>query len=136
MKIGAFGDIVFEVSDEVVRTFKEFQKSTPSRWAVHGVMGGYPKAEFIGPGQKSITLPVTLNALFLGGRTIEEEVDLLEEMADSGQVSTLVIAERICGKYYLDDVSQTTSHFGGKGEATVCEITLSLKHYAEDVALP
>jgi phage protein U len=131
MKIGAFGDIVFEVSDSVIRTFKEFQKTTPARWAVHNILGHDPVAEFVGPGQKEISLPVTLNALFLGGKTIEDEVAAIEKMSDEGSVGTLVIGEQVIGKFYLDNINETVSRFGGKGEFTHAEITLSLKQYAE-----
>lgn len=134
MKIGAFGDIVFEVSDTVARTFRDFQKTVQARWAVHNILGHEPVAEFIGPGQKEISLPVTLNALFLGGKPIEDELAGIEKMADDGAVGTLVIGDRVIGKFYLDSVSETVSHFGGKGEFTHAEVTLSLKEYAERMA--
>jgi phage protein U len=131
LKVGAFGDIVFEVSDTVIRTFRDFQKTVPARWAVHDVLGSEPIAEFIGPGQKEISLPVQLNALFLNGRTIEEELEIIETMADTGAVGILVIGDTVIGTYYLDNVGESVSRFGGKGEFTVAEVTLSLKHYAE-----
>jgi phage protein U len=131
MKVGAFGNIAFEVSDSIIRTFKDFQRTAPARWAVHSILGHEPVAEFIGPGQKEVSLPITLNALFLGGRTIEEEIEALEGMLDSGQVGTLVIGERVLGKFYLDSIGEAVSHFGGRGEFTHAEVTLSLKHYAE-----
>ena len=131
MKVGAFGSVVFEVSDTVIRTFKDFQRTVPARWAVHEVLGTEPRAEFIGPGQKTITLPVQLNALFLDGKTIEEELEIIEGMAESGTVETLIIGDTIIGKYYLDNLNESVSHFGGHGEFTVAEVTLSLKHYAE-----
>jgi phage protein U len=131
MKVGAFGDIVFEVSDSVIRTFKDFEKTVPARWAVHSVIGFEPVAEFIGPGQKEIKLPIQLNALFLGEKTIEEEMEIIEEIANTGMVGILVIGDLIFGKYYLDNVGESVSHFGGRGEFAVAEVTLSLKHYAE-----
>jgi phage protein U len=131
MKVGAFGDVTFEVSDTVMRTFRDFQKTVPARWAVHNILGHEPVAEFVGPGQREISLPVTLNALFLGGKSIEEEIEVLEKMADEGTVGVLVIGEQILGKYYLDNVGEAVSHFGGKGEFTHAEVTLSLKYYAE-----
>jgi phage protein U len=131
MKVGAFGDIAFEVSDSVIRTFRDFQRTVPARWAVHEVIGSEPVAEFIGPGQKEITLPVTLNALFLGGKTIEEEMDAIEEMASTGKVGTLVIGDFVLGTYYLESVGESVSHFGGRGEFTHAEVTLSLKYYVE-----
>jgi phage protein U len=131
MKVGAFGPIVFEVSDAVIRTFKDFQRTVPARWATHDVLGGEPLAEFVGPGQRAITMTVRLNALFLDGKTIEEELEIIETMTDAGAVGILVIGDLIIGKYYLDNVSESVSRFGGRGEFTNAEITLSLKQYAE-----
>lgn len=131
MRIGAFGDLAFEVSDRVIRTFRELQKKNQARWAVHEVVGGRPVSEFIGPGQKEITLPIHLNALFLGGRTIEEEVETIEKLVDEGAISTLVIADAVIGKYYIESIDETDTHFGGKGEITSADVTLSLKQYVE-----
>ena len=49
--IGTLGDVVFEVSDKVARTFDEMVHTAVGRWAVHEVMNGKPRAEFLGPGQ-------------------------------------------------------------------------------------
>ena len=129
--VGAFGNIVFEVSVRVIRTFRELQKKNQARWAVHEVMSWRPISEFIGPGQKEITLPIHLNALFLGGKTIEEEVEAIEKLVDEGTVSTLVIADAVIGKYYIESIDETDTHFGGKGEVTSADVTLSLKQYVE-----
>lgn len=131
MKIGAFGDIAFEVSDRVIRTFKELQRSNQARWAVHEVLAGRPVAEFIGPGQKEITMPIRLNALFLGGKTIEEEIKAIERLVDEGSVSTLVIADAVVGKFYVESIDETDIAFGGKGEILSADIELTLKQYVE-----
>jgi hypothetical protein len=46
-------------------------------------------------------------------------------------VGALVIGDQVIGKYYLESVGETVSHFGGRGEFTHAEIPLSLKHYVE-----
>lgn len=131
MQIGAFGDIVFEVSDEAVRTFQDLQHDKKGRWAVHEVMGSKPVSEFIGPGLDEINFPIVLNALFLGGSTVEDELERIGSMVDEGMVSTLVIADMIVGKFYLESMGSVTRHFGGKGEKLVTETTLHLKEYTE-----
>lgn len=131
MQIGAFGDIVFEVSDEVIRTFREMQHDKSGRWAVHEVMGSKPVSEFIGPGLDEINFPIQLNALFLGRRTVEEELERIGKLVDEGVVSTLVIADVIVGKFYLDSVGAATKYFGGRGEKLITETTLHLKEYVE-----
>lgn len=131
MHVGAFGDILFEVSDETVRTFRELQHDKKGRWAVHEVMGSKPVSEFIGPDLDEINFPIVLNALFLGGNTVEEELERIGNMVNRGMVSTLVIADMIVGKFYLESMGSATRHFGGKGEKLVTETTLHLKEYVE-----
>ena len=131
MKIGALGDLVFETSMSTVRTFKEFQRSNAARWAAHEVIGLEPQPEFVGPGQKSITLPIALSVVLLGGKTIEDQLAEIEVMVDTGAISILAIGDRVIGKYYIESMSDTTNHFGGKGEFLFTELTLSLKHYPE-----
>jgi phage protein U len=80
---------------------------------------------------KEITLPIQLNALFLGGKTIEDELDEIEALANTGQVATLVIGDRVLGKFYIENAPATVSRFGGKGEYTVAETTLTFREYME-----
>ena len=80
MRIGSLGDIVFEVSDSVIRTFSEFQRTTSGRWATHEVMGSAPVGEFISPGLDEITLPIKLNVLLLGGVAVEDEIDAIRKI--------------------------------------------------------
>ncbi len=131
MKIGALGTLVFEASSSTVRTFKEIQRSNAARWATHEVIGLEPQPEFVGPGQKSITLPIALSVVLLGGKTIEDQLAEIEVMVDTGAISILAIGDRVIGKYYIESMSDTTNHFGGKGEFLFTELTLSLKHYPE-----
>lgn len=131
MQVGAYGDIVFEVSTEKVLTFKELQKKTSGRWAAHEVIGAKPKSEFLGPALDEITLPIQLNILLLDGSTIEDVLAVLENIVDKGLVSTLVIGEEVMGKYALTDMDQTRTHFGRGGVATVADVSLSLREYIE-----
>ena len=135
MQIGALGDVVFETSRQMVRTFNNVERSNQARWAVHDIIGEEPMPEFIGPGQKEISLPIQLNILLLGGGSIEDELETIETMVDSGKVSTLVIGERIFGKYYIESMSDSTPHLGGRGEFLTTELTLTLKKYPERTTL-
>ena len=59
MTIGTLGSrIVFEVSDETALILQEMTREISGRWAIHETMGAKPKAEFLGPGLQSVTLPI------------------------------------------------------------------------------
>ena len=77
MTIGTLGSrIVFEVSDETALILQEMTREISGRWAIHETMGAKPKAEFLGPGLQSVTLPIYLSAgLGVRPRTVLERVE-------------------------------------------------------------
>ena len=61
--IGALGSgIIFLVSDSYALTFNGMTREVSSRWATHETPGIKPKAEFLGPGLQTISLPITLSS--------------------------------------------------------------------------
>ena len=90
MTIGTLGSrIVFEVSDETALILQEMTREISGRWAIHETMGAKPKAEFLGPGLQSVTLPIYLSAgLGVRPRTVLERV---EGMVEAGTAEYLVI---------------------------------------------
>ena len=131
MIVGSFGNIVFETSPSVVRTFSEAQRTTTGRWAKHDILGAKPIAEFIGPDTDEVTLPIQLNVLLLGGKTIESELSILREIIQNGKVGLLTIGEDIFGKYYLESMGETRKHFGKNGQTVNASVTLTLKEFTE-----
>ena len=61
--IGTLGpNLIFTVSDDYVLTFAGMTRDLSGRWATHETPGTKPKAEFLGPGLQSVSLPITLSS--------------------------------------------------------------------------
>lgn len=128
--IGTLGKkIVFEVSDDAVMTFQNMSREISGRWADHEAMGVKPKSEFLGPGNQSISLPITLSAaLGVRPRTVLQTV---EDMVESGAAEYLVIGTRPVGKnpFRLTGSSETWDRVYSKGELAKATVTITLEEY-------
>lgn len=128
--IGTLGkNIVFEVSDDVVLTFQNMTREVSGRWAVHEVAGTKPKAEFLGPGNQTVTLPITLSAsLGVRPRAILEAV---EGMVESGVAEYLIIGTAPVGKnpFRLTGSSETWDKLYSRGELAKATMTIALEEY-------
>ena len=56
--IGSYGDIVFEVSDKKVKTFRDFQIQRSAKYSEHAIHGGKALLEFTGLSPASISLNI------------------------------------------------------------------------------
>ncbi|MEG1594667.1 MAG: phage tail protein [Oscillibacter sp.] len=128
--IGTLGKkIVFEVSDDTVMTFQNMSREVSGRWANHEAMGVKPKPEFLGPGNQTITLPITLSAaLGVKPRAVLETV---ETMVESGAAEYLVIGTKPVGKnpFRLTGSSETWDKVYSRGELAKATVTITLEEY-------
>lgn len=128
--IGTLGKkIIFEVSDDVALTFNGMTRDISGRWADHETMGTKPKPEFLGPGNQTITLPITLSAT-LGVRP-RAMLELVEAMVESGAAEYLVIGTRPVGKnpFRLTASSETWDVVYSRGELAKATVTITLEEY-------
>lgn len=128
-KIGSYGDIVFEVSEKKTQTFKDFQRSGPSRWEDHNINLSKPISEFLGPDLDSISIIVNFKAE-LGVNPIKQ-VELLRMMRDTGKVSPFVIGDKpISNNYWsIRQIEENHRTIDNKGNVLNVESTLTLKEY-------
>ena len=80
--IGYLGDVVFEVSQQQVKTFGDLRRNASARLASHDLISRKPLLEFTGPALESLSFSMTLSS-FLGIEPIEE-VQTLRGMRDQG----------------------------------------------------
>ena len=126
MTIGTLGSrIVFEVSDETALILQEMTREISGRWAIHETMGAKPKAEFLGPGLQSVTLPIYLSAgLGVRPRTVLER--------EAGTAEYLVIGNRPVGgnPFRLTGSSETWNTIFNRGELAKATLSITLEEYA------
>lgn len=127
--IGAWGELVFEVSSDRVRTFEDFSRTESGRWAKHDLYMQKPRSEFLGPDLGEISFKMTFNA-FHGVNPIKE-LDKLIRYVRSGQVNTLVINNKRygLGKYKIKSVSEQMTHFDNKGAVLLGSASVTMEEY-------
>ena len=128
--IGIFGTVlVFEVSDNRVLTFSGMTREVSSRWTDHEVMGVKPKPEFLGPGNQTVSLTITLSSS-LGVRP-RQMLERVANMVERGQVEYLIIDCKPVSKnpFRITDSSEAWNTLYNGGELARANLTLTLEEY-------
>jgi len=127
--IGSYGEIVFEVSMDRVRTFDNFTRSGSGRWENHDIISLKPMPEFIGPGQEDISFSIRLDAAM--GLNPENELQKLRDMRDTGEVAQLIIGSKPVTNnlWLLESLQEQQRVFDNKGRLILADVELSLKEY-------
>ena len=135
MIVGYLGDIPFLSSRYIVRTFDGYQKSASGRWATHDIIGKKPISEFLGPGQEEISFDMTLRTDL--GVVPADEVKKLEKLRDTGEAVSLVIGTDVVGDtlWTVDSISSSVKRWGTLGMPASVTVNVTLKEYAEDMAI-
>lgn len=129
--IGTLGtDLVFTVSDNYVFTFAGMTRDVSSRWATHETPGVKPRAEFLGPGLQSVSLPITLSSNL--GVKPREMLERVEQMVETGDTEYLILGYRPVGKnrFRVTASSETWDVIYNRGELARAKLTLTLEEYA------
>lgn len=130
MVIGTLGKkIVFEVSDETALVLQEMTREISGRWAVHETMGTKPKAEFLGPGLQSVTLPIYLSAAM--GVRPRDVLEAVEGMVEEGAAEYLIIGTRPVGKnpFRMTASSETWNRIYSQGDLAKATMSITLEEY-------
>jgi phage protein U len=132
LPIGTFGDIVFEVSTEKVRTFDDLRRRGSARWATHEVIGKKPVKEFIGPGLESIRFSMQFSAA-LGVNPLDE-INRLRELRDNGEPQELIIGGAPVGGnlWVVEEISEDWDKLDNRGNLLFAEIDVELQEYPRD----
>lgn len=129
--IGTLGtDLVFETSDNYVLTFDGMTRDLSSRWATHETPGVKPRAEFLGPGLQTVSLPITLSSNL--GVKPRQMLERVEQMVETGDTEYLILGYRPVGKnrFRVTASSETWDVIYNRGELARAKLTLTLEEYA------
>ncbi len=129
-KIGNLGSlIVFEVSTNKVLTFDKMTQSIKGRWSFQNPIGGKPYSEFLGPGQRTVSVSVMLSAAH--GVRPRKTMERLERAVESGTPYLLVIGgKRVgSGRWVITDMSEAWDTVLDGGVLVAASLTLNLTEY-------
>lgn len=123
------GRIIFTVSRLAVLTFKDMKHEVKGRWTMHDVLGGKPRAEFLGPDVESVSLTIHLDmGLGVWPRLVLEAI---RDMVETGEANYLVVGLMPVTRAPLRIVSASeawnTIYKGGV--LVEADVTLELEEY-------
>ncbi len=124
MKIGSYGNVIFQVSSEVAETFRNLQHSSTASYVEHSVHGGNAVREFTGFPSDKISFSILMSAF--QGVNPDAEVKKLMQMMKSKKAYSLVIGQSLYGEWTLESVSNSIQHTWKDGTCIQCETDLTL----------
>ena len=129
MVTGALGDIIFEVSDETVKTLNNLNWGGSARYATHQRHGTHAMTEYTGMGADTISFDIVLSAyLGVNPMTVIGQIFTYER---NGTTLPLVIGNKAYGKYrwVITKHSMKGQFFDGAGDLTHCKVSVNLQEY-------
>ncbi len=129
MIIGALGDIVFQVSSEMVETIDKMTWSGAARYAKHDRHLSNSLTEFTGLEPDAVSFDMVLSA-YLGVDPYPELVKIWQNER-TGKTLTLVIGDKTLGKYRwtIEKHQIKMQTFGKDGKLTAATVSVSLLEY-------
>lgn len=129
--IGSLGDVVFEASTELIRTFRDFQIQRSAKFSEHAIHGGKALLEFTGLSPASMSLNIKLDAAL--GVNPKEELDTLRQiLADHNAVPFILDGEpQGDGLWVLEALDENYNIIDNQGTPISLDVSLKLKEYIE-----
>lgn len=129
MVIGCLGDIVFQVSEDIVETISEMEWSGSAQYAVHQRHAGNALTEFIGVDPDKVSFTMTLAREL--GVDVETEIEKFRSMEEKGEAVRLVIGTKSYGRYRWNLLKHSVKyrHHDRQGNPIVADVTVELQEY-------
>jgi len=129
-KIGNLGKLItFEVSSDRVFTFSNMTQKVSGRWTAQNPILCKPYPEFLGPGQRTVSLSVYISAVH--GVNPRKTMERIEEAVENGTPYNLVIGGRKVGsgQWVITDMSEAWGEIIDDGRLVAANLTLNLSEY-------
>jgi phage protein U len=143
--LGAFGDVVFEVSRNVkqssdgveevlcVNSFDGFGHESGMRVESHEVLGAEPLTEIVGP--ESETIAFTMHFALQLGVNPSDEVDQLRKCMHDGQANSLYLGGQPFGgsgtRWIIEKLSESYIYWGAQGKPIWIDVSVNLRKYVQ-----
>lgn len=129
MQVGVLGDIVFQVSSDVIKTFDNLQWSGSARYAEHNRHLTNALTEFTGIDPDAMSFDMDLS-VYLGVDPMNELVKIWTHER-SGKPLSLVVGERAYGKYKWTIKSHKIKMktYDKRGNVTGVSVSVDLLEY-------
>lgn len=133
MPIGSFGEIAFEVSSELVRTYDDYKRDTKARYSKHELINMSPVHEWLGEDSEEISFKMIFSVSL--GVNPAEEVARLRQMCLDGDADYLVFGNAVIGNnlWVIESVSEAANAWDNAGNILVSEVNVKMIEYVAEV---
>lgn len=128
MFIGSLGTVMFRVSRNQIRTFKNLARKRTAKSAKHDVLEGLPRLQHTGRDLDEITLTVVLERMSNYDFTPDTAIAALLRMVDVGDEVPLMLGFRYHGLWFVQDVSPSHTIIQ-RGVTWRAEVAVTLVEY-------
>lgn len=130
MKVGCLGDLVFEVSDTVIKTIRDASRSGSATIQTHQRHLMKPLPEFTGADADSFDFKIRFSAYL--GADPNAELERLWSHMTNGVVLPLTIGTKSYGDWLIKKLKTTMEYYDRRGNLTSADVTVTLTEYIKD----
>lgn len=128
--IGVFNWLTFEVSNLMVKTYRDFKRETKARYATHDLVNRTSVLEYLGREPDVITFTMDFNRRL--GVKPSEELSFLRWLCQEHVADQLILGNKVCGDnlWVIESVSEeveATDHFG---QVLAASAQVTMREYA------
>ncbi len=125
--IAQFGEIVFEVSADKVKTIKNLSRERKATFASHTILNNKPKLQQTGYELDTISFEMQL--VLSHGVSPKTELETLSNMLQAGEQQPFFLGDELLGEYVLESFTETYLNIDNKGNVFSANVSLSLREY-------
>ena len=129
MIVGAYGPVVFSVSSDVVRTFRNGTRSRESVFARHAVIGRAPRIEPLNDELDTASIEIRLDQDL--GTSPALELEAINELKKLQRAWPLILGPVPMGEYVIVKISEEWRRFTRLGALASVSVTLDLLEDAD-----
>lgn len=129
--IGSLGDVVFDVSTEHVRTFRDMKIQRTAKYSEHAIHGGKALLEFTGYSPASLSFSIRLDASL--GINPKQELEALRDILTGHQAVPFILdgEPQGDGLWALESIDESYEVIDSYGTFIALDVALKLKEYIE-----
>ena len=129
--VGSLGEIVFEVSEDHIRTFSDFQLQRTAKYTEHSIAGRKGVLEFTGFGASTASLKIRLDAAL--GVNPHKELETLWKMFNAHEAVPFILNGEIIGDnlWVIESLDESYDIIDNTGLVIALDVSLKLKEYIE-----
>lgn len=125
-ELGSFGDIVFEVGDEQLRTFFYMSQRKRGRYSTLNVANHEQLLQYDGRELQEVNFSMQFHHRFCDPQA---EIEALRQMVDDHEAHLLIVGGYLIGEFVLEEMSSDWDTVANNGVIMMATGRLQLREY-------